>query len=68
MEMKPDIGSIWSGQGFKIQIINKDDCDNINRDGSYKRTGMVVYRYLTGPVGKIGHCKTMEGFHACWCQ
>jgi len=66
--MEPSIGTIWNGQGFKIQVIHKDDPKNINTDGSYKRSGEVIYEYLTSPVGKIGNCKTLEGFYACWNQ
>ena len=62
----PDIGSIWNTPYFKIQVIDKQDPKNIKPDGSYKRSGAVIYEYLTSPVGKIGHCKTIEGFYACW--
>lgn len=68
MESQPEIGSIWDGQGFKIQVIHKDDPKNINTDGTYKRSGDVIYEYLSQPYGKIGNCKTLEGFYACWSQ
>tara|TARA_B110001450_G_C17563447_1_gene457741 strand:+ start:672 stop:869 length:198 start_codon:yes stop_codon:yes gene_type:complete len=64
--MEPEIGSIWTGQGFKIQVIDKNDPKNINTDRTYKRSGMIVYEYLTQPIGKIGNCKTIKGFHQCW--
>tara|TARA_Y100000389_G_scaffold75385_1_gene72034 strand:- start:3360 stop:3563 length:204 start_codon:yes stop_codon:yes gene_type:complete len=66
--MEPSIGTIWNGQGYKIQVIHKDDPKNINTDRSYKRSGKVIYEYLTSSVGKIGNCKTLEGFYACWNQ
>ena len=64
--MEPEIGSIWVTDDFKIQVIDRDDPKNIKPDGTYKRSGKVIYEYLTGPVGKIGNCKTLEGFYACW--
>ena len=64
--MEPAIGSIWTGQGFNIQIIDKNDRKNINSYGGYKKSGKVVYEYLTTPVGKIGNCKTLNGFYGCW--
>ena len=63
---QPKIGSIWKGQGFKIQVIDINDPKNINPTGEYKKTGDVIYEYLSGPVGKIANCKTLDGFHACW--
>lgn len=66
METQPEIGSIWDGQDFKIQVIHKDDPKNINTDGTYKRSGAVIYEYLSQPYGKIGNCKTLEGFYDCW--
>jgi len=65
-EQSPEINSIWSSNDFKIQIIAKDDSRNKSPDGKYKRTGKVIYEYLTGPIGKIGNCKTIEGFYQCW--
>lgn len=59
-------GSIWNGQGFQIEVIDKNDKENIGKDGNYIRSGRVVYKYLTEPVGKIGNCKTLEGFYASW--
>ena len=66
--MQPKPGSIYEGQGFKIQIIDINDPKNINSDGTYKRSGNVIYEYLTGPIGKIAHCKTLDGFYACWAR
>ena len=63
---QPEVGTIWSGQGFKIKVIHKDDPCNIDENGNYKRTGQVIYQYLSNPNGKIGHCKKIEGFYACW--
>lgn len=64
--MEPEIGSIWVTDDFKIKVIDREDPKNIKQDGTYKRSGKVIYEYLTGPVGKIGNCKTLEGFYACW--
>ena len=66
MASQPEIGSIWETDDFKIQVISKEDPKNINSDGTYKRSGKVIYEYLTEPVGKIGNCKTLEGFYLCW--
>lgn len=64
--MEPEIGSIWVTDDFKIKVIDREDSKNIKQDGTYKRSGKVIYEYLTEPVGKIGNCKTLEGFYACW--
>lgn len=64
--MQPKPGSIYQGQGFKIQIIDINNPKNINPDGTYKRSGNVIYEYLTAPIGKIGHCKSLNGFYASW--
>ena len=64
--MQPKPGSVYQGQGFKIQIIDINNPKNINSDGTYKKSGNVIYEYLTRPIGKIGNCKTLAGFHACW--
>ena len=64
--MEPEIGNIYVGQGFKIREIDINDPKNINSDGTYKRSGKVIYEYLTGPIGKIGNCKTIGGFYNCW--
>lgn len=66
MTMEPEIGTIYLGQGFKIQVIDINDSRNIASDGTYKKSGNVIYEYLTRPIGKIGNCKTLAGFHACW--
>lgn len=61
----PEVGSTWTGQGFIIKVIDKNDKRNIDVDGGYKRSGKVIYQYLT-TTKKIGHCKTLEGFYTCW--
>jgi hypothetical protein len=66
MVSQPIIGSKWSYSGFTIQVIGKENIKNINTDGSYKRSGQVIYEYIQGPIGKIGHCKTMNGFYGMW--
>jgi hypothetical protein len=63
---KPTPGETFSGQGFEIRVIDINDFKNLNEDGTYKRSSGIIYEYLTGPVGKIGRCKTIEGFHYCW--
>lgn len=63
----PDIGSIWNGQGFQIIVIDKDSDENKHSDGSYiKSSNGIIYKYLSGPKNKIGQCKTIKGFYACW--
>lgn len=61
----PEVGSTWTSQGFIIEVIDKNDTRNIDVDGTYKRSGEVIYQYLT-ITKKIGHCKTLEGFYASW--
>ena len=65
---QPEIGSSWIGQDFTIEVIDKNDKRNINADGTYKRSGKVIYQYINGANNKIGHCKTLEGFYACWSE
>lgn len=65
----PSPNEIFKGQGFTIRVIDGfTDPANKNADGSYKRspTGGVLYVYLSEPVGKLGRCKTLDGFRACW--
>ena len=62
----PTTGQVFNGQGFQIRIIDKDDPKNIDKDGNYIRSGLIIYEYLSKPYGKIGNCKTLEGFYACW--
>ena len=66
MNGQPINGSKWSYDGFIVLVINKENIKNINTDGTYKRSGDVIYEYLQGPIGKIGHCKTLEGFYCLW--
>ena len=66
MNSQPISGSKWSYDGFIVQIIDKENIKNINTDGTYKRSGDVIYEYIQGPIGKIGHCKTLEGFYCLW--
>lgn len=63
---QPEIGTIWVGQGYTIEVIDKNDKRNINSDGTYKRTGQVIYKYIDGANNKIGNCKTLKGFYDCW--
>ena len=63
---QPETGTFWHGQGFEIQVIGINDAENIKADGSYKRSGQVIYKYISQPVGKIGNCKTLKGFYASW--
>ena len=63
---QPDIRSFWHGQGFEIQVIDINDPENIDENGRYKRSGQVIYKYISHPIGKIGNCKTLEGFYASW--
>lgn len=62
MSSTPVPGTKWSGQGFDLLIIDKDDPRNILEDGSYKRSGEVIYVYLNGPVGKVGNFQKAESF------
>jgi len=66
MASQPIIGSKWSYDGFIIEVIEKENIKNINSDGSYKKSGQVIYEYIQGHIGKIGHCKTMDGFYGMW--
>lgn len=67
----PKPNETYSKNGFLIRVINgHTDPANMNSDGSYKKNpnyGGILYEYMIGPVGKIGRCKTLEGFIACWC-
>lgn len=62
MSSRPVPGTMWTGQGFDLLIIEKDDPRNIREDGSYKRTGDVIYVYLNGPVGKVGNYRQLDNF------
>lgn len=66
MNNQPIIGSKWTYDGYIIQVIDKDDIKNINTDGSYKKSGCVIYEYIQGPIGKIANCKTLDGFYCLW--
>tara|TARA_Y100000768_G_scaffold247914_2_gene188137 strand:+ start:1497 stop:1730 length:234 start_codon:yes stop_codon:yes gene_type:complete len=66
MNNQPIAGSKWTYDRFTIQVIEKENIKNINSDGSHKRSGNVIYEYIQGPIGKIGHCKTLEGFYCMW--
>lgn len=61
---------IYKSDDYVVRVIDPvTDPANRNSDGSYKRApwaDSIVYEYLSGPVGKIGRCKTVEGFHACF--
>ena len=64
---RPEIGSIWNGRGSEIKVIEKDSEENKDSDGSYiKSSNGIIYKYLSEPIGKIGQCKTIKGFYACW--
>lgn len=60
----------FTAQGFTIEVIDGwTDPRNKNADGTYIREPdetSVIYVYKTGPVGKIGRCKTLNGFYASW--
>ena len=65
----PFPNEIYNNNGFTIRVIDgRTDAANKNPDGSFKRdpNGGFLYEYLTGPVGKLGRCKTLEGFIQCW--
>ncbi len=62
----PTVDEVYHGQGFKIRIINKDDQRNIDISGNYRKSGLIIYEYISEPLGKIGNCKTLKGFYACW--
>ena len=67
MNNQPIIGSKWTYDVFTIQVIDKENIKNINTDGTYKRSGNVIYECIKGPnIGKIGHCKTLDGFYCLW--
>ena len=66
MNNQPISGSKWIYDGFIIQVIDKDDIKNINTDGSYKRSGDVIYEYIQEPIGKIGNCRKLDGFYCLW--
>ena len=66
----PAPNKIYKSYDFTVRVIDPaTDPANKNEDGSFKREPWgesVVYEYLTGPTGKIGRCKTVDGFHACF--
>lgn len=66
----PSPNEIYQNSDFTVRVIDPaTDPVNKNADGSFKREpwrDSIVYEYLTGPVGKIGRCKTVEGFYACF--
>lgn len=66
MNCMPKIGEIFSDGYYRIQIIDKEDFKNKDESGNYRRTGKIIYEYLSHPIGKIGNCKTLEGFNATW--
>jgi len=65
--LPPTPNTLFTTQGFIIEVINGfTDPRNKNADGTYKRVPddtSIIYEYKTPPVGKIGRCKTLEGFY-----
>lgn len=70
MESVPAPGDVFKANGFTIQVIDPwNDPRNKTKQGGYKREPdetSVIYEYKTGPIGKIGRCKTLKGFNTCW--
>lgn len=62
----PDVGSQWSSDDYLVRVIDAADYKNLNEDGTHKKSGMVVYEYLSEPVGKIGSCQSVIGFYKCF--
>ena len=65
----PQIGSTFSKHEFTIEVIHEDDKRNKDLNGNYIKEpygNSILYVYLSDPVGKIGECKTVDGFNATW--
>tara|TARA_Y100000768_G_C23967853_1_gene678851 strand:- start:1520 stop:1726 length:207 start_codon:yes stop_codon:yes gene_type:complete len=57
----------WNYMNYTVEIIDREDPINKNNNG-YKRTGEVIYKYLSprDVKGKIGAYKQASAFIQVW--
>jgi hypothetical protein len=61
-QMDIEVGTMWEGQGFIVEIISKEDKRNKTKNGDYIKNGDVTYIYQNGPVNKIGGFRNARNF------